>query len=136
MANYVIKNDNPDFGYSVDVGEVRDAEGEVLPDEAVVVEVASSDADVLALSPDSDSSGSIHVGHSGIAQFSVQVKDLEGNILGSHGDSFTVTVGEPASVSDISTSFEGLSPVEDGPAEPPVDVEPEPAPEPEPVPEG
>ena len=114
--NYIVKDDNPDVGFAVTVGEVTDAEGQVIPDAQLSFEIASSDESVLAVAVGEDGkSGSVHFGAPGIAAFTVQVKDANGNVLGSGGDNFTVTVGDPAAISGVSTSFDGLTPVEEPP---------------------
>jgi hypothetical protein len=116
--NYIVKDDNPDVGFAVTVGEVTDSEGQVIPDAQLTVEIASSDESVLAVTTNEDGkSGSVHFGAPGVAPITVQVKDANGNVLGSGGDNFTVTTGDPAAISGVSTSFDGLTPVEEPPVE-------------------
>ncbi len=111
--NYIVKDDNPDVGFAVTVGDVTDAEGQVIPDAQLSFEVASSDENVLAVTANADGkSGTVHFGAPGVAAFSVQVKDANGTVLGSGGDNFTVTTGDPAAISGVSTSFDGLTPTE------------------------
>jgi hypothetical protein len=111
--NYIVKDDNPDVGFAVTVGDVTDSEGQVIPDAQLSFEIASSDESVLAVTVNEDGkSGSVHFGAPGVAAISVQVKDANGNVLGSGGDNFTVTTGDPAAISSVTTSFEGLTPVE------------------------
>lgn len=108
---YIIKNDTPDFDFSIDVGTVTDAEGEVLPDESISLEIESSDPDVLEVTVNEDGkSGRVHVGHSGVAAFTVSAKGPNGDVLASGADDFTVTPGDPKAVSEIKTNFAGLEP--------------------------
>jgi hypothetical protein len=111
--NYIVKDDNPDVGFAVTVGDVTDSEGQVIPDAQLSFEIASSDESVLAVTVNEDGkSGSVHFGAPGVAAISVQVKDASRHVLGSGGDNFTVTTGDPAAISSVTTSFEGLTPVE------------------------
>jgi hypothetical protein len=116
--NYVVKNDNPDVGLTIDIGEVTDAEGEVLSDDSVTVEVTSSNPGVVQVGePDEDGLRNVHFGTSGQAAVVVNAKGPNGEILATGGDNFTVTPGDPAAVSGISTSFEGLTPIDEPPVE-------------------
>jgi hypothetical protein len=113
--NYIVKDDNPDVGFSVSVGDVKDAEGNAIPDASLSYEIASSDDTVLGVTLNEDGkSGTVHFGNPGVAAFSVQVKSGD-TVLGSGGDNFTVTTGDPASISSVATSFDGLTPVADAP---------------------
>jgi hypothetical protein len=114
--NYIVKDDNPDVGFSVTVGDVTDSEGQVIPDAQLTFEIAAVNPpdgpEVLAVAINEDGkSGTVHFGAPGVAAFAVQVKDQNGNVLGSGSDGFTVTTGDPASISGVSTNFEGLTPV-------------------------
>jgi hypothetical protein len=74
--NYIVKDDNPDVGFAVTVGDVTDSEGQVIPDAQLSFEIASSDESVLAVTVNEDGkSGSVHFGAPGVAAISVQVKD-------------------------------------------------------------
>lgn len=122
-VNYIVKDDNPDVGFSVELGQVSDAEGQPIEGAQLSVEIASSDENVMAVTTNEDGkSGTVHFGAPGVAAFTVQVKGPDGTVLGSGGDNFTVTTGDPAAISGVTTSFDGLTPVEDTPA-------PEPTPE-------
>jgi hypothetical protein len=115
-VNYIVKDDNPDVGFAVSVGEVTDAEGQPIEDAQLSYEIASSDDSVLAVSINEDGkSGTVHFGAPGAAAFSVQVKGPDGTVLGSGGDNFTVTTGDPAAIASVSTSFDGLTPVDEAP---------------------
>jgi hypothetical protein len=112
--NYIVKDDNPDVGFAVTVGDVTDAEGQVIPDAELSFEIASSDESVMAVTLNEDGkSGNVHFGAPGVAAFTVQVKSADGTVLGSGGDNFTVTTGDPAAISSVSTSFDGLTPVDE-----------------------
>lgn len=115
MANYVVKDDNPDVGFSLSVGEVTDAEGQVITDAQLTKEVSSTDDSVLAFTDAGagDGSGSVKFGAPGQASLQYSVKDATGKILGSGSDGFTVTTGDPAAVTGIVGTFEGLTPVEE-----------------------
>jgi hypothetical protein len=110
--NYIVKDDNPDVGFSVSGGEVTDAEGQPIP---TTLEITSTNPDVIsmALNPDGKS-GTVHFGAPGLGNFNVVEKDAAGNIVASNSDGFTVTTGDPASITPIVTSFDGLTPVDDG----------------------
>lgn len=116
QMKYIIKNDQPDFGFKVIPGEVRDAEGEVIPNVDLDMEVLSSDENVLQVttSPDSDESGSVHVGTSGESTITVNASH-NGKLLATGSDTFLVTTSDPTSVSGIRTEFEGLAPVDEAP---------------------
>jgi len=116
-VNYIVKDDNPDVGFSVTVGGVTDAEGQPIPDAQVTVEVSSTDASVLAVTSNEDGkSGTVHFGDPGQASINVSAKSADGTVLATGSDGFTVTVGDPAAIASISTSFDGLTPVEPPPA--------------------
>lgn len=108
---YIVKNDNPDVNYTITPpAEVKDAEGEVIPNPVLVYEVSSTDPSVVQITPDADpKTGSVHFGTSGIATFNVAVRNTSGVLVGSGAASFTVTVGDPATISAITLSFDGLT---------------------------
>lgn len=112
MADYVVKDDQPDVPYSVTLGEVTDAEGNVIADpQGLSVEVTSSDPSVVELTPADDKSGSAHFGNPGQATVTANVKDANGNILATGSANFTVTTGDPASVSSVEVAFPDLTQV-------------------------
>jgi hypothetical protein len=51
---YKVKADNPDVGYSVQVGEVTDSEGNPVPDAQVSVDVASDNSAAVEVLPSGD----------------------------------------------------------------------------------
>lgn len=114
--DYVIPNNNPDWKCRVDIGEVTDADGEVLPDEAVTLEFLSSDQEVLQVTVDETGrAADLHPGHSGQAAYTVNAKGPDGTILATGSDNFTLTQGPPNAVSGIKITHEGLTPVEPAP---------------------
>lgn len=107
---YIVKDDNPDVGYSVSVGEVKDAEGNTIPDAQVKVEVSSDNPSVVAVAVGADGkSGRVSFGSPGQANVTVNVTNANGDLLGSGAASFTVTTGDPASIAGVSVAFEGLT---------------------------
>ncbi len=109
--NYIVKDDNPDVGFAVTLGNVTDSEGNVIPDAQITLDIQSSDANVLAATVNADGkSGSVHFGAPGIASLTVQAKSASGQVIGSGGDTFTVTLGDPAAIASVSTTFDGLTP--------------------------
>lgn len=114
---YIVKNDNPDVGFSVSVGEVTDAEGEVIDNAELQISVSSSDEEVISITDNGDGTGQVHFGHSGTASVQVEVKGPNGQVLGSGGDVFTVTTGDPSAISAVGIGFDGLTPVEEPPVE-------------------
>src|SRR6266699_6332332 len=100
---YKVKDDNPDVNYSIEVGETKDAEGNVIPDAQVSVEVASDNADSVSVIPgDNPKAGAVHFGNPGQATVTATVKDGSGNLLGAGTASFLVTTGDPASIAGVS----------------------------------
>jgi hypothetical protein len=128
---FIVKNDQPDVPYSVGF-VVKDAEGQVVPDAAVTVEVMSDNPDAVMVTPDVDNprAGSAHFGNPGLANVNCTVRLADGTLVGSFGAQFTVTVGDPASIEGGAITFAGLTEAAPTPA-----PEPEPAPEPAPAPE-
>jgi hypothetical protein len=111
---YIIKDDNPDVGYSIDVGDVTDAEGNVIPDEAVVVTVESDNPSAVSVSADAsdETSGSISFGSPGVATVTVSANDANsGALLATGSASFTITTGDPTSISGLDINFDGLDEV-------------------------
>jgi hypothetical protein len=111
---YIVKDDNPDVGYTVDLGDVTDAEGNVIPDEQVDVAVESDNSDAVSVSPAADdpNSGIISFGAPGAATITVSATDRNsGKLLATGSASFTVTTGDPAAISGLDISFDGLTEV-------------------------
>ncbi len=106
---YIVKDNNPDVGYSIEVGEVKDAEGNVIPDAQLSVEVASDNPAAVAVNPGSDpKSGTISFGAPGNATVTASVKSGD-TVLGQGTASFLVTAGDPASISGVNLKFDGLT---------------------------
>ena len=112
---YIVKDDNPDVGYSISY-TAFDAEGNALDASATKSSVVSDNESVVSVLD-----GQIHFGAPGLANINVTVSDLNDVLLGSFGAQFTVTTGDPASISGGSITFDGLTEA--------------PAPEPVPAPE-
>ncbi len=109
--NYIVKDDNPDVGFSVALGDVTDSEGNVIAEAQVSLDIQSSDPNVLAITLNADGkSGSVHFGAPGTGSLTVQAS-ANGKVLGSGGDIFTVTLGDPAAIASVATTFDGLTPV-------------------------
>lgn len=115
MPNYIVKDNNPDVGFQLAVGEVKDEEGNVITDpQGLTTEIVSTDDTVLAFTPGADDrSGSVRFGSPGQASLQYSVKGPNGIVLGSGSDGFTVTTGDPASISGVTASFDGLTPVDE-----------------------
>ena len=108
--NYKVKDDNPPVRFNITGGEIKDAEGNVIP---TTLETTVTDPNVLGLTLDDDNrSGELSFGSPGVANFNVVEKDSDGNIVASNSDGFTVTTGDPASIAPIVTAFEGITPVD------------------------
>jgi hypothetical protein len=132
MANFAVQNNHPDEQFTVDVGEVRDAEGELLEDSSVDVVVESTDPEVVAVD---QAAGTVSFGRSGTATVQATVRkknDPDADPLGSFAANFTVTTGDPSAVSGGSFNFPNLTPI---PETPPVEpTEPTPTEPTEPAP--
>lgn len=123
MAQYVVKDDNPDVGVNVAVGEVKDAEGQVITGAQVTVEISAQndnpDSPSVEVTDNGNQTGSVHFGAPGQGTVNYQVKDQSGKVLAVGSDSFLVTTGDPSSVSSVTATFDGLTPVEEAPVEEP-----------------
>lgn len=107
---FILKDDNPDVGYSITAPEARDSEGNVIPDANLSYEVSSSDDAIVSISPSPDDpkSGTVHFGAPGQAAVNVNVKSGE-TLLGAFGAQFTITTGDPAAIAGGSIAFDGLT---------------------------
>ena len=107
----ILKDDNSDVGYAISGVEAADAEGNAIPDAQLIYEVSSTDDIVLSVTPDpaDQTKGNAHIGAPGVASVNVQVKAPDGTLLGSFGQQFTVTTGDPASIVGGSINFDGLA---------------------------
>jgi hypothetical protein len=119
MANYVVKDDNPDVGFELTLGDVTDAEDNVISDpQGLTTEILSTHEGVVKFTGTSDKAGTVSFGAPGQANLNYNVKDANGKVLASGSDGFTVTTGDPAAVSSITAKFEGLNPVDEVPPAP------------------
>lgn len=108
---YVVKDDNPDVNFSLVLGDVTDAEGNTISDSgaALDVTVETTDDSVVAVTFDpATKSGSVHFGNPGTATVTATVSS-GGNIFGSGAADFTVTTGDPAAISSVDLTFDGLT---------------------------
>lgn len=106
---FVVKDDNPAVNFSLTVGDVTDAEGNAIADAQLDLAVESSDPNVVAVSFDAaNKSGNVSFGSPGVASVTATVSS-GGKLLGSGAADFTVTVGDPAAVSNVALSFDGLT---------------------------
>jgi hypothetical protein len=122
MAEYIVKDDNPPVGFKLIVGEVKDAEGQVITDPTELAtlqyEVKPGDDSVIGFAQDATPadgaavSGQVSFGSPGSTGLSYAVKNANGDILAGGGDNFTVTTGDPNSVSSVVGQFDTLTPVE------------------------
>lgn len=114
---YIVKDDNPNVSYAIEVGEVKDSEGTVIADAQLSVEVASDNPAAVAITPgDSPKTGTLSFGSPGNATVIATVKDGAGNVLGTGSAAFLVTTGDPKSIAGVSLKFDGLT---EAPAAPP-----------------
>jgi hypothetical protein len=111
MANYIVKDDNPDVGVKVTVGGVTDSEGQPIDNAQLTIKISSSDDSVLGVTDNGDGSGSVHFGAPGQASTQYEVSDANGKVLGSGSDGFTVTTGDPAAITGVTAQFDTLTPV-------------------------
>lgn len=106
---FIVKDDNPDAGFTLVLGDVTDAEGNAIPDAQLDLAVVSTDEAVVGVTFDAASkSGSVHFGNPGTATVTATVSS-GGNLLGSGAADFTVTTGDPAAISSVALNFDGLT---------------------------
>lgn len=106
----IVKDDNPDVGYSITAPQATDSEGNPVDAGQLSFEVSSSDANVVALTPDPNdqTKGTVHFGSPGQAAVNVNVM-AAGKLLGAFGEQFTVTTGDPAAITGGGIQFDGLN---------------------------
>jgi hypothetical protein len=122
---FIVKDDNPDVGYTITAPTVTDAEGSPVPAGSLTFTVTSDNANAVAVTPDPTNplAGTVHFGSPkadgtpDTANINVAVTDAAGTLLGSFGAQFTVTAGDPAKIVGGSIAFAGLT--EAQPAPPP-----------------
>ena len=106
---FIVKDNAPDANFSVVLGDVTDAEGNAIPDAQLTLAVLSTDEAVVAVTFDpATKAGSVHFGNPGTATVTATVSSGE-TLLGSGAADFTVTVGDPAAISNVALSFDGLT---------------------------
>ncbi len=116
QMNYIVKDDNPAVGVKVQLGEVKDAEGKVITDPSgLKIAISSTDDTAVAVTDNGDGTGSVSFGDPGQASVEVSVTDASGNVLATGSDGFTVTTGDPASIASVTSTFDGLTPVDENP---------------------
>lgn len=116
--NFIVKADNPTVGFSVGLGDVTDSEGNPTDGSGLGVEIVSTDEVVVKVNKDADGkSGTVEFGSPGVASVQITVTDKKGTVIGSGGAGFTVTAGDPAAISAVNVSFDGLQPTEEAPVE-------------------
>lgn len=110
---YIVADDNPDVNYSVDTSDVqvKDAEGNVIPDEQLTIDVVSDNPAAVSLTPGADGkSGTASFGSPGDAAVTATIKDAKSDtVFAVLGAQFHVTTGNPASITGGKLSFEGLT---------------------------
>lgn len=112
----IVKNTQPDVRYAC-AFNVVDAEGSPVPDAKVAVEVVSDNPSAVEILPDADPrTGAAHFGSPNpdgspaTANITVNVKLPDGTLVGSFGEQFTVTAGDPTAIAAGTIGFEGLAP--------------------------
>lgn len=119
MADYSIPDDQPDGRVTFHLA-ATDAEGQPITDPAVLAtlqfEAASSNEAAFVVTLDAEQPdplnrvGGYHVGAPGQAAVTGNLKDAEGNLIGTGTDGFTVTTGKVA-LGSVTASFDGLTPI-------------------------
>jgi hypothetical protein len=119
MADYQIPDDQPDGKVTFHL-DATDTEGQAITDPEVLktltFEVVGSNDDAFKVTLDTDQpdpvnrTGNYHVGAPGQAAVTSNLKDADGNIIGTGTDGFTVTTGKVA-LGSVKSSFEGLTPI-------------------------
>jgi hypothetical protein len=106
---FVVKDDHEAVNFFINLGDVTDAEGNVVTDANLEVAVESSDSGVLSVDFNAfDRKGVVSFGSPGVASLTAKVTSGD-KLLGSGAADFTVTVGDPAAISNVALSFDGLT---------------------------
>jgi hypothetical protein len=117
---FVEQSSHDPVPFSVTISGIKDADGNELPREEVKVEVSTSDSAVLTADYDeSTDKGEIQFGTAGESLFTINVTDADdpSDLLATYQMGFKlISSGDPASVTSVSVTFEGITEV---PAEPP-----------------
>lgn len=119
MSDYAIPNNTPDGRVTFRLS-ATDEEGEPITDPAkfadLIFEANSSNDAAFAVALDADQPdptirvGGYHVGASGQAAVTGNLKKANGDLIATGVDGFTVTVGEIA-LGSVRAEFEGLTPI-------------------------
>lgn len=106
--SFVVKDNNPDVPFTLVLGDVTDAEGNVIPDAALDITVASDNDAAVAVTFDAATkAGSVSFGSPGQANVTANVSS-GGVLLGTGAASFVVTLGDPAAITSVALNFAGL----------------------------
>lgn len=119
MADYQIPDDQPDGRVTFNLS-VTDAEGQPITDPAELAklgfELSNTNENAFSVTLDADQPdpakrvGGYHVGAPGQAAITANLKDADGNLIGTGTDGFTVTTGKVA-LGSVKSTFEGLTPL-------------------------
>lgn len=119
MSDYAIPADQPD-GRVTFVITATDSEGNEITDPVELgklpFDVKSSDPSVFEVTLDVDHpnggerQGGYHAGSPGQAAITSNLMQVDGDIIATGTDGFTVTTGEP-SIGAVTANFEGLTPI-------------------------
>ena len=109
---FVEKADRPDVPYEITAPEVKDSEGNLVPDSQITYEVSSTDTSVVEVTPNPDDpkTGNVHFGSPGQASINVNAK-VGSDLVQAFGAQFTLTAGDPASIVGGAINFPGLTEV-------------------------
>jgi hypothetical protein len=106
---FIVKDNHEAVNFFISLGDVTDAEGNVVTDANLEVAVESSDPGVLSVDFNAfDRKGVVSFGSPGVASLTAKVTSGD-KLLGSGAADFTVTVGDPAAISSVALSFDGLT---------------------------
>jgi hypothetical protein len=119
MSDYSIPDNQPDGRVTFNLS-ATDEEGQPITDPAELAklqfEASSSDESAFVVTLDTDQPdptkrvGGYHVGAPGQAAVTGNLKDGDGNLIGTGTDGFTVTTGKVA-LGSVKAEFEGLTPI-------------------------
>lgn len=119
LMSFIVKADLPDVGYTLTLGEVTDSEGHVIPDAKLSIEISSDNPASVEVTPVEDGrTGNVHFGSPGNATITANVRDEQGDLLGTGVAGFVVTTGDPAAITGVALAFDGLT---EAPEEPPAE---------------
>jgi hypothetical protein len=107
---FIVKDDQVDVPFSLALGQVTDAEGNPIADpQTLDVTVESDNPTVVSVTFDPVAkTGVASFGGPGQANVIANVK-IGTTVLGTGAASFTVTPGDPAAITGVNLSFEGLT---------------------------